>query len=134
MKEITIKQPWASLIAYGHKTIETRMHERFRSLVGQRIAIHAGLSVDKKEPAAFWMAQPMVPPVPYPAGVVLCTCLVTDMERASNLHTDDDMDDFRRGAMCDVYRGLVMYHMADVELLKTPIPAKGKQGMWNIDI
>jgi hypothetical protein len=37
---ITINQPWASLIANGIKTIETRKHTKFKCLVGQRIAIH----------------------------------------------------------------------------------------------
>lgn len=42
MKAITIWQPWASLIMSGRKAIETRTHDRFKGLVGQRIAIHAG--------------------------------------------------------------------------------------------
>lgn len=41
---ITLWQPWASLI--GFKTIETRLHDRFRCLEGKRIAIHAGATYD----------------------------------------------------------------------------------------
>lgn len=41
MKAISLWQPYASLIAAGKKTIETRTHSRRRSLAGQRIAIHA---------------------------------------------------------------------------------------------
>ncbi len=47
MKAITLHQPWASLIAYGYKMIETRTHARFSGLVGERIAIHAGLTYDR---------------------------------------------------------------------------------------
>lgn len=47
MKCISLYQPWASAIAYGWKTIETRTHERFRGLVGERIGIHAGKKWDK---------------------------------------------------------------------------------------
>jgi hypothetical protein len=43
---ITLWQPWASWIAWGWKTIETRTHDRFRCLAGKRIAIHAGLGLD----------------------------------------------------------------------------------------
>jgi len=39
---ITLWQPWASWIACGWKTVETREHRRFASLAGLRIAIHAG--------------------------------------------------------------------------------------------
>ena len=42
MKVLTVAEPWASLIAKGKKTIETRTHRRFRGLFGERIAIHAG--------------------------------------------------------------------------------------------
>ena len=42
MRAITLHQPWASLIAHGVKGIETRSWPPPRSLVDQRIAIHAG--------------------------------------------------------------------------------------------
>ena len=41
MKAITLHQPWASLIAEGIKTIETRSWAPSREIIGQRIAIHA---------------------------------------------------------------------------------------------
>ena len=39
---ITLHQPWASLIALGLKTVETRSWPAPARLVAQRIAIHAG--------------------------------------------------------------------------------------------
>ena len=42
MKALTIWQPWASLIMAGAKPWEWRGWAPPRSLVGQRIAIHAG--------------------------------------------------------------------------------------------
>lgn len=41
MKAVSLWQPWASLIACGAKTIETRSWPAPRTVVGQRIAIHA---------------------------------------------------------------------------------------------
>lgn len=41
MKALTIYQPWASLIMAGAKTVEWRGWALHRSLIGQRIAIHA---------------------------------------------------------------------------------------------
>jgi hypothetical protein len=46
MKSISLWQPWASWIAWGLKTIETRRHRRFACLVGRRVAIHAALRFD----------------------------------------------------------------------------------------
>ncbi len=42
MKALTVRQPWASLIVLGIKTIETRSWKLPAAMVGQRIAIHAG--------------------------------------------------------------------------------------------
>ena len=41
MRALTIWQPWASLIAEGVKTIETRSWPAPESVIGDRIAIHA---------------------------------------------------------------------------------------------
>ena len=38
---LSVWQPWASLLATGTKTIETRTEPAPAALVGQRIAIHA---------------------------------------------------------------------------------------------
>lgn len=42
MKALTLHQPYASLVALGVKTIETRSWPAPKSLIGQHIAIHAG--------------------------------------------------------------------------------------------
>lgn len=42
MKALTIWQPWATLIVMGAKPYEFRGWKPPRSLIGQRIAIHAG--------------------------------------------------------------------------------------------
>ena len=48
MKAITLHEPWATLIACGAKKIETRDWAPPRSLIGERIAIHAA----RREPGA----------------------------------------------------------------------------------
>ena len=45
MYAITLHQPWASLIALGVKTVETRSWPAPAHLVGQTIAVHAGKRV-----------------------------------------------------------------------------------------
>ena len=46
MRALTLYQPWAQLMVWGLKNIETRSWAAPRNLIGQRIAIHAG----KREP------------------------------------------------------------------------------------
>lgn len=41
MKAISLHQPWAHLVAFGHKRIETRSWAPPDAVVGQRIVIHA---------------------------------------------------------------------------------------------
>ncbi|MCY4560236.1 MAG: ASCH domain-containing protein [Chloroflexi bacterium] len=45
MYAITLHQPWASLIALGLKTVETRSWPAPARLVGQTVAVHAGKRV-----------------------------------------------------------------------------------------
>lgn len=43
---ISLWRPWALWVRAGWKTIETRLHDRFKGLEGKRIAIHAALMWD----------------------------------------------------------------------------------------
>ena len=61
VKALTIRQPWATLIALGVKTIETRSWRAPQALIGQTLAIHAG----KHRPKDVWCsasADPVFPP------------------------------------------------------------------------
>lgn len=46
MKAISIKQPWASLIAHGIKDIENRTWKCPQKYIGQRVLIHASNKPD----------------------------------------------------------------------------------------
>jgi len=43
---LTLWQPWATLIALGHKDIENREWAPPQHLIGKRFAIHAGKTVE----------------------------------------------------------------------------------------
>ncbi len=132
MKCITLWQPWATWIGWGWKTIETRTHERFACLVGRRIAIHAGLKWDKE---ALEIASPWINGLQYrdsgsyghAHGAVVATAFAQKHSKLSAEHS--------RAAMIDCKhtdrQGLFL---SDINWLSKPIPAKGKQGIWNIDL
>jgi hypothetical protein len=89
---ISLWQPWAQFIALGWKTIETRTHERFASLVGKRIGIHAAERWDKNWQALAgpWLTGQQIEIVnrrkvdwPFWRGVVVCTATV-DMHKPLN--------------------------------------------------
>jgi hypothetical protein len=43
---ISLWQPWAQWVALGWKLIESRTHNRFKSLLTKRIGIHASAKWD----------------------------------------------------------------------------------------
>lgn len=45
MKTISIKQPWASLIAHGIKDIENRTWKCSQKYIGQRVLIHVAKTI-----------------------------------------------------------------------------------------
>ena len=87
MYAITLHQPWASLIALGLKTVETRSWPAPARLVGQRIAVHAakrvvrrpGDPIERELPARWgdhW-------PVNIPAGAVVATAVLAGIARVA---------------------------------------------------
>lgn len=127
MRAITLWQPWASLIECGHKTIETRKHNRFKGLVGETIAIHA--SARRTDEEAIFVVGQYLKGAPYnklftelPRGVVVCTARVVE---ARWLKPDDASN-----ALCPT-DGLFGLVLADIQSLGSEYPqAKGSQGIW----
>lgn len=94
MKVLTLHQPWASLIALGVKTIETRSWRAPESLIGQRFAIHAAAKLAKVGPVGEYTVQghgsiggrylaryPYGSPVerwPLPLGCIVATAVLDD--------------------------------------------------------
>ncbi len=134
MPAITLWQPWATWIAWGWKTIETRIHARFACLEGRRIAIHAGKRFDGK---AIDAARPILwvrngwrldmevwkRRETYPYGRILCTAHV---DEARWLKATDSAR-----ALCDCSAGdLFGLVLSGANLLSDPVRARGSQGIW----
>ncbi len=133
---ITLHQPWASWIAWGLKTIETRTHNRFAPLEGKRIAIHAGKAWDDE---AHWQASWYTPvsdlfPKGYesredfPAGAVVCLATV------EHVWSLGDADSKAALCCCADGRYLTGLILADVEPLAEPFKVRGQQGIWQVEI
>ena len=131
MKAITLWQPWATWVILGWKSIETRLHPRFASLVGERIGIHAGLMWDDE---AFALAKPYLSKEqfilthglpPHVRGALLGTVSVVEHRI---LNSDDS-----RAALIDcqntVRYGLILENPMPI----SAIPMRGKQGIWTWD-
>lgn len=160
MKAITIREPWASLLATGHKHYETRSWAtKYRG----PIAIHAGKQLDnafKDEHVAEQLQRCGITPEnakDLPLGAVIATAdLVnvwhivyhpgTDVDKAKHipigaesLSTDKHAPDFgdyfvpteKEMALGYWVPGNYAWELQNVRILPEPIPAKGKQGLWD---
>ena len=140
MKVITLWQPWATLIQWKWKTIETRTHDRFRNLVGETIGIHAGNYWDKH---IYELAGPYLTDMQrseigmikevfdngHEKGEIICTAEVD----ATGWLSPDDSQAALIECNCDWAPNRFGLFLKDIQPIK-PIKATGHQGIWNFDI
>ena len=155
MKSLTLHQPWASLIARGLKTSETRSWYPPHSVIGTTFAIHAAKKVwtPKQVPNLYAaLAETYdTPPPPMPKGAVVATATLThaacvlgewwsDRKALVGYWTEDrpdkaslwveelvDIDEFG-----DYREGRYVYYLDDVKELDDPWPMRGFQRFWNV--
>ena len=159
MKAKTLYQPFASLIAEGFKTIETRSQPPPLSLIGQRIAIHAGKRPIHIEEWSYEMRYDLSykfedssRQASWPYGVVVATAVLQCAHIAIRppsgrcfLGASWLMDScaIRDGGSGPFYHeevepdpfgdfseGRWLWFLRDVEKVVPPAPAKGSQGWW----
>jgi len=131
MKALTLCQPWASLVAIGVKSYETRS---WRTSYRGRLAIHAAkrvVHVDGYAGAliAARLAEAGLCLDSLPIGAVVATCTLTGCYPVDMLWGRlVDMGD--EGVFGDWRMGRYAWRLADVVPLDEPIPARGKQRLW----
>lgn len=147
MKALTLTQPWASLVAIEAKRIETRSWAPPRSLIGQRIAIHAAkcwTQADRylttTEPfrealrrgyAQGLIERPDVRDLPRGCVVAIATleCFYpTSWPAATMLLADAEYPHER--AFGGFGPGRYAWVLQDVRAIE-PIPARGALGLWD---
>ena len=141
MRALTIRQPWASLIALGIKHYETRS---WSTNVRGRIAIHAGATPPHRVGYQGMCGPYLIPRTEdgllimrggvriaeAALGCVLATAELVDCHLigAGPLGRFDlTQQEYQLGDWTD---GRFAWEIANVVPLAEPIPAKGKQGWW----
>ena len=89
MKVLTLKQPWASLVANGYKVYEFRT---WKTKYRGEILIHAGCGVDKE-----WLDKVKDYGIDFPKKKILCKVVLEDC-----IEIDDEFnkmhEDSKRGS------------------------------------
>ena len=128
MKAITIKQPFASLIAAGLKEYEFRT---WKTKYRGEILIHAGKGVDKKAMKKFEHLN-----LEYPSG-----CIIAKDTLADCIKVDDELRKKLSERNAEIYSSIIKhtewegYGFKLENIVKTePIPAKGKLSIWEFEL
>jgi hypothetical protein len=128
MKVITIKQPFATLIAKGYKEYEFRTWiTKYRG----DILIHAGKGIDKEAMKRYEYLN-----LDYPSGCIiakakLTDCLIVDNDLKSILRNSKDSKIYY-GVLNKEYDGYA-FKLENVEEI-SPIYINGKLSLWNYDV
>jgi hypothetical protein len=146
MKALTLTQPYATLIAIGAKRIETRSWStRYRG----PLAIHAGKGLGpvggERGLVALYQddvfAQALKSRTLPPRGVIVAVCNLVGItnteavidgyrvQRSDRGHVVYFSADSER-AFGDYTPGRYAWLLADVRPIDPPIPATGRQGLW----
>lgn len=127
MKVITIKQPFATLIAKGYKEYEFRT---WKTKYRGDILIHAGKGVDKKAMEKFKHLN-----LEYPSGCILAKASITDC-----LYIDDNARKMLKKKNEIVYSSIIKhtewegygFKLENITELE-PIPINGKLSLWDYE-
>lgn len=132
MKAITVRQPWAWCIATGHKPEENRgWTTKYRG----PLAIHAGgtVDVDSVDMVKSMLVELGVVPTmetPVPDQHLTATGAVIAVADLVGICTDSAR------CRCSMWAGLGQNHwkLRNVEPLADPVPARGRQSLWDIGL
>lgn len=129
MKAITIRQPWATLIAEGYKEYEFRT---WKTKYRGDILIHAGKGIDQKAMKLFQHLN-----LEYPVGQIIAKAMITDCVKV-----DDALKEILAKKDPIVYQSVINttpddwsgygFQLKNVTKIK-PIEVNGKLNLWEYD-
>ena len=128
MKVLSIKEPFASLVMLGIKTIETRS---WKTNYRGEIYIHASSTKSKIEQKRRNEIFELLPNnYRFNEGYIICKANLTDCIYMNKEYIDKIRKD-KTNFLCGRYEiGRYAWILDDIEIIDR-IPAKGKLGIWN---
>lgn len=125
MKVLTLKQPWATLVAEGIKKYEFRS---WKTNYRRKILIHAGTGIDKKELEKFKDLNLEFPYKRILAEVELEDCLELNDELNKKIIAEKNI------AYGSKYRTGYAWKLTNSKKINYDKEIKGQLGLWNINL
>lgn len=128
MKILTVKQPFATLIAEGLKEFEFRT---WKTNYRGEILIHAGKGVDSQAMKRYHDLK-----LNYPSGCIIAKAIITDC-----IIVDEKLKKALKQKNEKIYHGVINkdiswkgygFKLEKVQKID-PIPVKGKLGLWDYE-
>ena len=159
MKALTLYQPWASLIAWGFKTMETRSwRPPYAFNFGDRIAIHAAASKpfglepkskgkeQKIETHAkdLWLPLQDTLGIDLPLGAVVATARLVEAKMVVQSEDENGVvlvsydrnqmfvDSVQTDPYGDFTEGRWLWFLKDIVQVEPPVKVRGFQKLWTL--
>lgn len=139
MKALTIRQPFASLIAIGEKKIETRS---WNTAYRGPLAIHSSKSfskfekdICKRRPYRDCLKKHGLSELDLPLGAIIAVCeLVEIIPTEKFIRSDWPHLIFANELIFGNFeKGRYAWLIKDVRILEKPIEFTGRLGLWDLD-
>jgi hypothetical protein len=135
MRCLTIRQPWATLVALGEKQFETRS---WQTAYRGELAVHAGLRVDKaacaREPFKSALARHGYTADNLPLGSIIATGFLKNCYEVTAGLAEEGWPGGNEYAFGEYTEGRYAWELENMTLLAEPVPAKGRLGFWNFPL
>lgn len=125
MKVLTLKQPWATLVAEGIKRYEFRS---WKTNYRGKILIHAGSGIDKKEMEKYKNLNLDFPSKKILAEVEIEECLELDENLNKKIIEENNI------AYGSKSRTGYAWKLGNVKKINYDEEVKGQLGLWNIEL
>lgn len=124
MKVLTLKQPWATLVAEGIKRYEFRS---WKTNYRGKILIHAGIGIDKEAMKKFAGLNLTFPSKKILAEVEIVDCLFLDDELNKKIISENNI------AYGNKKREGYAWMLDNIKKINYEKEINGKLGLWNYD-
>lgn len=129
MKVLSLKEPFATLIKNGIKTIETRS---WKTNYRGKLYIHASSTKMPKEYKNNKELMALVNEEDLNYGTIICSCELVDCIEMTNEFVNNIKNNRKNEYITGKYsQGRYAWILKNIEVLDNPIKAKGHLGIWN---